>query len=323
MVFGRSRTQRASEQGHKEQRRQRDTDIPCLFSGILAPLRWVVLAALLLLSIAQPMYGKTGAATWALILAFIGYNAVLELLRQRFPSLESFARVPLLDLPVTAIIYSLGATPGGPLFMLWLLIVTCAAISSSLRHSIIYTFVATGLMAAIAPTLPLWAITTADVREFGTQVITLILVGLSTTLLTHRIVQERLVAQTHEDEAERLAELNRLRNDFIASVSHNLRTPLTAIKSGVGFIDVSAHDRLERREQRLLATVQRNVERLERHINDLLALNQIDAGVLQLDRETIDMRTVVVDALSSVLVQMQEKQQELELDLSEPLPISW
>ena len=80
------------------------------------------------------------------------------------------------------------------------------------------------------------------------------------------------------DAAEHLAELDRLRREFIGSVSHDLRTPLTAVQAGMGLIASSAGDRLTPAERQILNNVRRNGERLRALIDDLLTLNQVEAG---------------------------------------------
>jgi len=55
-------------------------------------------------------------------------------------------------------------------------------------------------------------------------------------------------------------------------------------------------------------------------IDDLLAYNQLEAGTLRLDREPLDLRAVVTEAMSSMHPLIQEKGQILEVDLPEPLP---
>ena len=136
--------------------------------------------------------------------------------------------------------------------------------------------------------------------------------------LQRRNLERQLLLE--RDEAERLAELDRLRKEFISTVSHDLRTPLTAIRAGLGMVETSALDRLRPDEQRLVSNVRRNADRLRLLIDDLVTLNQLEAGALRLDREPLDLRTVVADAMSAVHAQIDEKQQQLEVDLPEPLP---
>lgn len=298
-----------------------ETDFACLFSGVLWQVRWVVLAGLLLLSFAQPLVGRADLPTWALIVIFVVYNLILELLRRATRVLQDPATLPLIDLPMVAALYASSAAPGGPVYVLVLLVVTCAAATLSLRASLLYTSIATALMAVIAPTLPFWLATTWQTRELGAELIVVLLVGAGTALLTRQLTRTQAQAAASRDEAMRLAELNELRARFFASVSHELRTPLTAVKASLGLLDASLDERLQPDERRLLANARRNVARLEGCIGDLLALNQIEAGVLALDPEPLDLREVVAAALPAVQTLIREKGQQLELELPTPLPV--
>ena len=298
-----------------------ETDVATLFSGVLWQVRWVVLAGLLLLSFAQPLVGRAGLPTWALILGFVLYNLVLELLRRRTVLLKGPAMLPLIDLPVVAALYAASGAPGGPPYVLVLLVVTCAAVTLSLRASLAYTGVAAALMAVIAPTLPFWRASTWQARELGAQLIVVLLVGAGTALLTRQIVRSQAQAQASRDEAARLAELNALHTRFFASISHELRTPLTAVKAALGLLDASLDTRLQPDERRLIANARRNVARLDGVIGDLLALNQIEAGVLPLDPEPLDLREVVAAALPAVQPLIAQKDQQLTVELPTPLPV--
>ncbi len=81
--------------------------------------------------------------------------------------------------------------------------------------------------------------------------------------------------------------LDRARRDLIANVSHELKTPLTAVK---GFLELMESESLspERRAEFLRLT-DVEVQRLERLIAEQLELARIDAGALPLDREMVDM----------------------------------
>jgi signal transduction histidine kinase len=278
-----------------------DEDRSYLLGGVLAQVRWVVLAALVILSVVQPLRGRTGIPIWALILMFVGYNLVFDLLRRRIPWLRSF---------------------GGPLFVLFLLITACAAASMPLLGGMLYTLAVAVLVTLIAPTLPMWSWTPLNIRELGVDVIIIALVGVGTALFTRRLAQEQRATESSRAAAARLEEIDRLRTEFVATISHELRTPLTAAKAGLGMLETSAAGRLELNEQRLLQNAGRNIDRLDRHISDLLALNQIKAGVLRLDRERLDLRSIISNALSVVHSLIREKDQALELDLPEPLPLN-
>ena len=141
-----------------------------------------------------------------------------------------------------------------------------------------------------------------------------------TAAIERKTVAEQL-AREHA-EAERLAELDRLRRDFIASVSHELRTPLTATRGGLGMLETSLATRLRDDEQRLLQNARRNIEHLRRLIDDLLTYHQLESGTLQLNVTPLDLRMVISDVLPAVQALMHDKEQTIKLDLPELLPIS-
>ncbi len=121
-------------------------------------------------------------------------------------------------------------------------------------------------------------------------------------------------------ETRLLEELDRLRTDFIATLSHNLRTPLTAVRAGVDLLAMSSSARLRTDEQQLLENVRRNVARLGLQIDDLLAFNQLEARALRHGRARLDVRVVVRGALLAISPLIDAKNQTLHVDLPEPLP---
>lgn len=285
----------------------------------LSRLRWGTLAVLLLISLAQPATGRGGLPDWALVALFAAYNLLIELLRIRLTWLRSFAWVALFDLPVAGVLYFVSAEPGGPLFVLFFLAVDTAAASMSLRGTLFYTTSAAVTAAAIDPTLAMWSPTMGSVRMLAARLITLALIGLGMAIVTRRLTLEHEAAQTEQDEAGRLGELGQLRSRFIASVSHDLRTPLTAAWAALGLLERSATDRLEPDERNLLDNGRRNIERLTVLIGDLLAYNQLEARALQLEREPLDLRATAIDAMAEVHPLLREKGQTLEVDMPEPL----
>ncbi len=286
----------------------------------LLGLEWGSLAALLLITLVQPTTGRTGLLTWALILLFAAYLLIVELLRHLVRWLYPFIYKYVLGVPVCGLIYFLGAEPGGPLFVLFFLTGVCATATSTLRGGLLYAASVAALTVIIDPTFPRWSQTEGDVRDLGARVVLLGIFGVGTAILRRRLTLEQETASLARGESERLAEIDRLRDLFISSVSHDLRTPLTATRAGLGLLLTSASERLRPDERDLLSNARRSTERLGMLIGDLLAYNQLEAGTLHLDRGPLDLRAVVTEAMSSVHPLVQEKGQILEVDLPEPLP---
>jgi signal transduction histidine kinase len=286
----------------------------------LLGLEWGSLAALLLITLVQPATGRTGLSTWGLVLLFAAYLLIVELLRHLVRRLHPFTYKYVLGLPVSGLIYFLGAEPGGPLFVLFFLSLVCATATSTLRGGLLYTAGSAVLTVIIDPTFPRWSPSEGDVRDLGARLVLLCVFGVGTAILRRRLTLEQQTASLARGESERLGEIDRLRDLFVSSVSHDLRTPLTATRAGLGLLRTSASGRLRADERDLLDNARRNTDRLGMLIDDLLAYNQLEAGTLRLDRELLDLRAVVTEAMSSVHPLIQEKGQTLEVDLPEPLP---
>lgn len=283
-------------------------------------LRWATIAALLLISLAQPAAGRARFPDWALVLFFAGYNLLADLVRQRTPGHRAFAWIAVLDLAAVGLVYASGTQPGGPLFTLFVLAAAQTTAFMTLAGGLLYTAVLGSIAALVEPTLPGWNATVTDARAMTARLVVLGLVGVGMGTLTRRLASEQDAARTMVDAATRLEELDRLRADFVASVSHDLRTPLTATRAALGLLDTTANDRLSPDERDWLANARRNVGRLGLLIDDLLAHNQLAAGTLRLDREPLDIRSVVAEAVAAVFPLIRAKDQTLELDLPEALP---
>jgi len=287
----------------------------------LTRLRWATLAALLLITMARPATGYLNLPAWLLILGFAAYSGLMYVLQSRLERLRSFRLLAILDLPVAGVLYLLANEAGGPLFILLFLALGSAAAIMSLRGSLLYTVATASTVAAIDTMLGYWSPHDGDVRKLATRVLMLVLVGAGTAILARRLSLEYEAAAESRNMTERLAERAELRAEFIATVSHDLRTPLTAVHAGLGMLKSSTDSRLRADEQDLLANVRRNVERLNVLIDDLLAFNQLESGIMHLDREPVDLRSIVLDSVSGVHPLIHEKGQTLELDLPEPLPV--
>lgn len=295
------------------------SDLDRFMARTISWLRWVTIAALLAITLTQPAAGRGAVAEWALVVGFAVYNLLLDLLRRRWPGNRSFAWAAVLDVPAVALVYLLSAQPGGPLFVLLLLAAAQTTAFMTLTGGLLYTGVLGAIATLVEPTLPLWSGTPADVRALSGRLVALGLIGIGMGTLTRRLEQEQTAAQSMLDETSRLEALDRLRADFVATVSHDLRTPLTAARAALILVDASAGAELRPDERDLLANARRNVERLGLLIDDLLTYNQLEAGTLLLDRKPLDIRAVVTDAMAAVLPLLQANGQMLEIDLPEPL----
>jgi signal transduction histidine kinase len=94
-------------------------------------------------------------------------------------------------------------------------------------------------------------------------------------------------------------ELDRLKDDFVATVSHELRTPLTSMMGFLEMIREGEAGELNEEQQRFLAIVYRSSERLQRLVGDLLFVARLDANGLQLQFGETQLDEIVHDAVES------------------------
>lgn len=123
------------------------------------------------------------------------------------------------------------------------------------------------------------------------------------------------------NDVTRLRRLENLRRDFVANVSHELKTPITAIKGCVEtLLDGAAAD--PEAGRRFLEIIARQGERLNAIIDDLLTLSRIeqDADQQEIPLQTAPLRGVLEAALQSCSVTAAARSITLELECPEPLP---
>jgi len=99
-------------------------------------------------------------------------------------------------------------------------------------------------------------------------------------------------------EMEALREADRLKSEFLATVSHDLRSPLTAIRTSVESLLDQREIQTGLGQERLLHNVANQAGRLARLVDQLLDLSRIEAGALPLDREWTDLPALIADAIA-------------------------
>ncbi len=114
----------------------------------------------------------------------------------------------------------------------------------------------------------------------------------------------------------RLTELDRLKDDFIATVTHELKTPLTSVRSLTEILHENPELPLEQRNQFLSIIVKEN-ERLSRLITQVLDFQKIESGVADWQLNHIDIHAIIEDALAASAQLIHEKQIQLDKDLAQ------
>ena len=114
--------------------------------------------------------------------------------------------------------------------------------------------------------------------------------------------------------------LERLRDAFVAAVSHELRTPLTSLS---GFLELlgDEEDSLALTGRTYLNAARRGTARLQRIVEDLLLVAQIEAELLELRTEPIDLMELAAAAVELARPAADEKRIAVTLDIEGPLAL--
>ncbi len=113
---------------------------------------------------------------------------------------------------------------------------------------------------------------------------------------------------------EQLKEADRRKDQFLAMLAHELRNPLAPIATAAHMLTLPGLKLDEAR--RAGEVVARQAGHLDRLVNDLLDISRIARGVVALERELLDLRTIVPDAVEQVQPLLESRRHELVLDLA-------
>jgi signal transduction histidine kinase/ActR/RegA family two-component response regulator len=127
-------------------------------------------------------------------------------------------------------------------------------------------------------------------------------------LLLHRERRARADADAARGLAERAIEG---KNEFLAMLAHELRNPLSAIVNAVAVLEDSS--RVEgSHAARALGMIERQADHLARLIDDLLDVARITSGVIEIERQPVDLRTAISRAVDAHRHRFQAKQQHVD-----------
>ncbi len=112
---------------------------------------------------------------------------------------------------------------------------------------------------------------------------------------------------------EELVRADRRKDEFLATIAHELRNPLGAIRNAVGLLQ--REQGLTPAGQSAQALIGRQVRRMTQLVEDLLDVSRIRNGQLYLQRERIDLRTVVRNAVETLEPEVSERRQQLTVAL--------
>jgi PAS domain S-box-containing protein len=115
-------------------------------------------------------------------------------------------------------------------------------------------------------------------------------------------------------------ELNEAKTNFIATVSHELKTPLSSIKMSARLMTDPRVGTLNEEQQELLRSVTDDADRLLKITGELLNMSQVETGNIQLKLQPANPAAIVEQAIQAVSFQAQQKKINIHAALGENLP---
>jgi signal transduction histidine kinase len=128
------------------------------------------------------------------------------------------------------------------------------------------------------------------------------------------VPQEGLFAQAVDEQ-------KRIRDSLFVSLTHHLRTPMTAIIGYIELLRNGSLGQLNDEQRRLLHRVQANVERLKAMANNLVGIAAIDSGNLVIEPASIDVASQIEVALERAKFRMAEKELKTRIEIDAVPPI--
>jgi signal transduction histidine kinase len=140
----------------------------------------------------------------------------------------------------------------------------------------------------------------------------LTVVNRADSILAHRAAE---LATAYKN----LREAEAMRDDLTNMIMHDLRNPLTAISASLDFVNQFTEDTQAAARTKMIGNAQAATDRMTGMIEDLLTVSKIEAGQLNLQKQTTNLSELLTEAVSTFTSQANHDQKTLTLDCSPKL----
>jgi signal transduction histidine kinase len=116
---------------------------------------------------------------------------------------------------------------------------------------------------------------------------------------------------------------NLAKSEFVKFVAHELKNPMTSIRGYTELLMKGAVGEVNEAQEGFLSTVHSNVNRMTTLVSDLTDASKMEVGQLRLDFSAVGVLDVVQDVVRSTQQQIDQKEQQLELNVPDDIPSVW
>jgi len=139
----------------------------------------------------------------------------------------------------------------------------------------------------------------------------------------NRLSDHAAIAISNAQLYDEVQQANDAKSEFVSFVAHELKNPMTSIKGYTELLSGGAVGEINEMQTNFLQTIHSNVERMSTLVSDLSDNSKIEAGRLRLDYNAMDVAEIVDEVIQSTGRQIEEKKQEIILQVPDSLPQAW
>jgi K+-sensing histidine kinase KdpD len=137
---------------------------------------------------------------------------------------------------------------------------------------------------------------------------------------TAAMIENSRMYSQEMDRLRELERLNSLKSNLLRTVSHELKSPITAVKTAVDLLAIPEGELNERAKTRLMRTLQNGIDRLERLVGESLEYAQMRSSEMEVRREPTMLGDLVEQVVALMGPNISAKRQNLMLDIEPDLP---
>ncbi len=145
--------------------------------------------------------------------------------------------------------------------------------------------------------------------------------GLLTLDFISRLAEHASPAIANAALFSQLERANESRSEFVGFVAHELKTPMTSIKGFADLLLGGVVGPVNEQQRGFLSTIRGNVERMNTLVSDLNDVTKLQTDRMYMEKSPIQFRNVVVETLRPLQQQIEDKGQDLDMQVPEDLPL--